>query len=646
VRLSVAGQGESLSARLMTQHDSQIVATCNKIVRRLRSKLNVLDPSDVILDCDTTVTSQLSVDPVAITALAYQKLHVFPFSAVPDCWRRAYEEGCMWSVVKVLESVLGGENCDGSFRGDTQVYGRQDDRWIEEVVRLCDQALIMTGTLGRKELVHWMLRELAIMANEVASKNEPSICSVHDDYELHSDRPRKRAKLSLPPPKQDAEIHDSVRHNTKSLPPFEERGQPQRPDPHVQSILSNTSTWKAPPLAFLKTSHPIPQINHPLFRISAPSLDTFHAHMHNSRVPIILEDSITYWPALERWKQPDYWMRRSLGGKRLVPVETGRSYVDSGWGQKIVKFGDFMREYLLDESGGVPAIEVEESEGEDDEGSSGIDAEGDDCGSSEEPAEAHGEFEGPSKTPPTHPRSRRQQGKQTGYLAQHDLLAQIPALRNDIAIPDYCYVTPPRDHPPIPPPPDSHDVPIDTTDNSVDNEEASDTPDPTPLLNIWLGPASTISPCHTDPHHNILAQVFGRKYVRLYAPAEETEHGRMYPMSSAAPRPDQAGDGDAAASELDLAAPLPKPATADDSAIDMSNTSLVDVSAFLDYASPTMQARQARRRQAQQESFPQFEKARYVEGILGPGECLYIPGGWWHYVMSLEASCSVSFWWD
>ena len=32
-----------------------------------------------------------------------------------------------------------------------------------------------------------------------------------------------------------------------------------------------------------------------------------------------------------------------------------------------------------------------------------------------------------------------QPGARPGYLAQHQLLAQVPALRRDILVPDYCY---------------------------------------------------------------------------------------------------------------------------------------------------------------------------------------------------------------
>ena len=45
--------------------------------------------------------------------------------------------------------------------------------------------------------------------------------------------------------------------------------------------------------------------------------------------------------------------------------------------------------------------------------------------------------------------------------------------------------------------------------------------------------------------------------------------------------------------------------------------------------------------------FPLFlAQTNYYEVIVGPGECLYIPAGWWHYVESLTASSSVSFWWN
>lgn len=44
--------------------------------------------------------------------------------------------------------------------------------------------------------------------------------------------------------------------------------------------------------------------------------------------------------------------------------------------------------------------------------------------------------------------------------------------------------------------------------------------------------------------------------------------------------------------------------------------------------------------------FPKFKKTKGLMCYLKPGEMLYIPPGWWHYVVSLTPSFSISFWWS
>ena len=36
--------------------------------------------------------------------------------------------------------------------------------------------------------------------------------------------------------------------------------------------------------------------------------------------------------------------------------------------------------------------------------------------------------------------------------------------------------------------------------------------------------------------------------------------------------------------------------------------------------------------------------AAWTEAVLGPGDCLFIPRGCWHWVVALTPSCSMSFW--
>jgi hypothetical protein len=42
------------------------------------------------------------------------------------------------------------------------------------------------------------------------------------------------------------------------------------------------------------------------------------------------------------------------------------------------------------------------------------------------------------------------------------------------------------------------------------------------------------------------------------------------------------------------------------------------------------------------ERFPRFDGVRQLQISVGPGEALFIPVGWWHYVTALETSISVS----
>lgn len=269
----------------------------------------------------------------------------------------------------------------------------------------------------------------------------------------------------------------------------------------------------------------------------ALDFEAFQQHLDTSTTPLIIPDSFDHWPAKERWSDLAWLKLRTVNGNRLVPVEIGTSYNEEDWTQKIMTMSQFIDEFLL----------------------------------------------------PPNP-------AKIGYLAQHDLFTQIPSLKDDIRVPDYCYTTPPE--------PSGAALRIPGLADTPDSEE--------PLMNAWLGPKGTKTPLHTDPYHNVLCQVVGYKYVRLYPP---TETDKLYP------------------------------AGIDDAGIDMSNTSRVDVQKARQHGGGRDGYDRAELDRLCEE-FPLFADAEYEEAILAPGECLYIPLGYWHYVESLTASFSVSFWWN
>lgn len=171
--------------------------------------------------------------------------------------------------------------------------------------------------------------------------------------------------------------------------------------------------------------------------LRCPSIETYQNNYFNKRIPVILTECINHWPALKLWTQKDYLIR--MAGNRTVPIEIGQNYTTENWSQDLVKFRKFFERQLL-------------------------------CNDHPERIE---------------------------YLAQHNLFEQIPELKNDIQMPEYCCVS----------------------DTSVVNSNQPD-------IKAWLGPKGTISPLHHDPKHNLLVQIFGHKRIILAA-SQDTEN--LYP---------------------------------------------------------------------------------------------------------------------
>lgn len=105
-----------------------------------------------------------------------------------------------------------------------------------------------------------------------------------------------------------------------------------------------------------------------------------------------------------------------------------------------------------------------------------------------------------------------------------------------------------------------------------------------PLGYFWYGPKGTITHLHHDLTSGFLVQVRGRKLVKLISSLEQPN---MYPM--------------------------------------------------LNYYSPV------NAESPDYQQFPLYAHVKPIEVIIEPGDVLFIPVGWWHYVRALESSISLSF---
>ncbi|KAI0152318.1 Clavaminate synthase-like protein [Hypoxylon sp. NC0597] len=445
-----------------------------------------------------------------IISISYSKFYAFLFKDLPTCWRQLYTDA---SILKFCFNLLWSPYVyDYAAEGDRTYQKRFDGANcdISELVRILDLALILAGAAGEQRGRRWVNKALELLHVAWREVTTPIGTPIIE-------RPAKRKKL--------AEALESASLNDG----FE-----------IEDIFSTNEPFTPP-------------VKHPIKCVDALSMEEFQAYLDNPQnpelgpKPLIIRGAINTWPALTTnpWNKPSYLLSQTFEGRRLVPIEIGRSYVDEGWGQKIVTFSEFLCKYIDTSLPGA-------------QGNSDVNIS-----------------------------SSSLQERSIAYLAQHPLFTQLPALRNDILIPDYCYTAPPL-HP---------------TDSTMDQPELDE-----PLLNAWFGPPGTITPLHTDPYHNILTQVVGRKYLRLYSPLV-TERMR---------------------------------ARGKENGVEMGNTSLMDVGVIegWDIIPDDEESRLT------EEDLASFREVPFLDCILEPGDALYIPIGWWHYVRGLSVSFSVSFWWN
>mmetsp|Transcript_51607 Transcript_51607/g.77199 ORF Transcript_51607/g.77199 Transcript_51607/m.77199 type:complete len:294 (-) Transcript_51607:139-1020(-) len=114
-------------------------------------------------------------------------------------------------------------------------------------------------------------------------------------------------------------------------------------------------------------------------------------------------------------------------------------------------------------------------------------------------------------------------------------------------------------------------------------------------INTWIGTGGTRTPLHFDSYDNLFVQLVGCKYVRIYN-SDQSE--KLYVMRKK---------------------DSPYGLQGNMSALDCENEDF--------------------------EKYPLARTSEFVEVLMFPGDCLFIPSRAWHYVRGLSTSISVNFWW-
>lgn len=588
-----------------------------------------------------------------LLSIAYTRFYAYLYKNLPLCWRQLYTDATIlkFSYLYLLFRRPPDDHCRSNKTDDepeappaaadpTSLLGTEDGNSkgdkLDEMIKTLDLALILAGAGGRDRGRKWIDKAFGLLERvqvqraaivtpagscmdagiaAADSSAAASTAASHHHEKTAGDIPVSGAAAPpvLPPPAKRVKLeYNSTTNNYDAH--ADPIGAATGPVPQIEPSNPQPSS------SFSARRPFTPPVRHAIRRVAATDMDmsAFQRYMDVAPLdrgpePLVLTGLVDDWPARRDrpWDKPAYLLSRTFGGRRLVPVEVGRSYVDQGWGQKIVSFGDFLRQYI-DTSLLTPPMSSPPRPS----ASVGLQQ-------STTATAGHSPERSSPETGAQHQQERRQEAHTqqqqqtnlttatatTAYLAQHQLFLQLPQLRHDILIPDHCYTAPPP-HP-------------NTNDPSRNLAELDQ-----PLLNAWFGPPGTITPLHTDPYHNFLAQVVGSKYVRLYSPHESQQNMRR--------RGKEGG-------------------------VDMGNTSFWDVgvvegwddtaggaSSRGDDCGGQIMAGGENGDRAEDEEceVDNFRKVPFVDCILEPGDALYIPIGWWHYVRGLSVSFSVSIWWN
>lgn len=308
---------------------------------------------------------------------------------------------------------------------------------------------------------------------------------------------------------------------------------------------------------------------HALPRRDALSSKEFKKDFFNQDKPVCLGAVGASWPALAKWRDLA-WLKKQHG-HRNVPLEVG-AFDDEAWREEVTSLGRFVDEFL------APSARADENL----------------AGRMKNGAQTSATLlDANKRRRVTDDTSVTRSETKIAYLAQHQLFEQIPDLLADFEAPEVCDAFGGADR-----------------------------------VNAWIGTRGTVTPCHFDSYDNVLGQVAGFKFVRLYDAKDAPfmyrhegawEENRTWPSSGEGEKKGAKDDG-GEENENENANALRLGARGA-----QGNISRVDVE------------------RPDHEKFPLFANARHMDVVLGPGEFVYIPARCWHYVRALTTSVSLNF---
>ena len=158
-----------------------------------------------------------------------------------------------------------------------------------------------------------------------------------------------------------------------------------------------------------------------------------------------------------------------------MPIEQGGTYLQDGWGTQLTTLDDFLQQQLAPHAAQGGAVQQQQQQGQQQQQQPQKQQQQQQQGQQQQqqPQKQQQQQQQGQQQQQQPEKQQQQQPVAPPYLAQHQLLEQVPALAADVIEPEY--------------------IALGASGVSA--------------VNAWMGPPGHVTPLHPDPQHNFLAQV-------------------------------------------------------------------------------------------------------------------------------------------
>ncbi|KAI6891935.1 hypothetical protein KC318_g13430, partial [Hortaea werneckii] len=150
-------------------------------------ELNQVIPNECAQECGQAPLEIIAQRSDEVLTIAYEQLNTRPFFSVQECWRRLYEDACLFKVVHILRARVAsfGEDLSPNERLELQ-NAPQDGNWLSEIIAVLDKSIQLSGAPRRRQLHNTIFQKLSEVLPAGEMNKYPPAFRIYEPWPLRT----------------------------------------------------------------------------------------------------------------------------------------------------------------------------------------------------------------------------------------------------------------------------------------------------------------------------------------------------------------------------------------------------------------------------------------------------------------------------